>query len=528
MSIEILTLCRFKPNDKAVNVALPVLAIECEATPPIKNYLDAYEDAVLKLVSIGLSSRGIAGTMNATESLIEEILGKLEERRYVEKEIGRPWQVTDDGNKYLSGEIGERESDNSQFGFMFVNAIKKDILPFFYRGDINQIALFRGNALPAKLTVCGDEEKTFEPFTPKRVKLKEAYRRYFKNVDISKQHDEGDLTHDEASDLFEALDAFDEEEYEPTTLKDVAMESKRNLQNNMFIRALNCPPKRIYLTMRIIIDPQVPGGYRVESPFDFNGIDNTYFLRQIQWLAATESTFLGDEPIDTFLNREIKKMSPRYKMGEKDYSVFVLERMPLLKVYKDVYKDKFATIYDDMGRIYSLMQRQDSLIEKENIVSSISRSVVESLFNRFFRGIEKETLEYISNKAKSDLDDYGCKNFAQQLTQYTELDASSISLSHHKYASLVIGRIRTTKGNSIVEKFINVMILNYYLGTAETKRFLSKSTAQRMYHLTDKLNRIRRKVSHDTDERFEPRDYDFYMANVFELINGLLEAYKED
>ena len=205
-----------------------------------------------------------------------------------------------------------------------------------------------------------------------------------------------------------------------------------------------------------------------------------------------------------------------------------VERMPLLKVYKDVYKDKFATIYDDMGRIYSLMQRQDSLIEKENIVSSISRSVVESLFNRFFRGIEKETLEYISNKAKSDLDDYGCKNFAQQLTQYTELDASSISLSHHKYASLVIGRIRTTKGNSIVEKFINVMILNYYLGTAETKRFLSKSTAQRMYHLTDKLNRIRRKVSHDTDERFEPRDYDFYMANVFELINGLLEAYKED
>lgn len=219
MSIEILTLGRFEPNDKAVNVALPVLAFECEATPPIENYLDAYEEAVLKLVSIGLSSHGIAGTMNATESLIEEILDNLEQRKYVEKEIGRPWKVTDDGNKYLSGEIGERESDNSQFGYMFVNAIKKDVLPFFYHGDINQIALFRGNALPAKLTVCGDEEKTFEPFTPKRVKLKEAYRRYFKNADTSKQYDDGDITRDEAIDRFEGLDSFDEEEDEPTTLE---------------------------------------------------------------------------------------------------------------------------------------------------------------------------------------------------------------------------------------------------------------------------------------------------------------------
>jgi len=340
--------------------------------------------------------------------------------------------------------------------------------------------------------VCGDEEKTFEPFTPKRVKLKEAYRRYFKNADTSKQYDDGDITLDEAIDLFEGLDSFDEEEDEPTTLEDATAESKSALRDNMFIRALNCPPKRIYLTMRIIIDPQVPGGYRVESPFDFNGIDSTYFLRQIQWLAATDTTFLGNEMVNTFLNREIKKMSPFYKTEEKDYSVFVLEKMPLLKIYKD----RFTTIYDDMGRIYSLMQRQHSLLEKENIVNNISRSVVESLFNNFFRGIKKETLINISDTAKSDLDYYGCKSLVQQLAQRTGLNAYNISWSH-KYASLAIGRMSTTKGNSIVEKFINVIVLNYYLGTAETKRFLSKSNAQRMYDLADKLNQIRRKVSHD-------------------------------
>lgn len=523
MNIEILTLRDFKQDAGAVNVALPVLAIECEATTPIENHLDAYEDAVLRLVSIGLSARGIAGTMNATESLIEEILDNLERKRYVEKEIGKPWKVTDDGNKYLCNEIGERESDNSQFGYMFVNAIRKDVLPFFYQGDINRIALFRGKELPAKLTKCGDEEKTFEPFTPKRAKLRESYRNYLKKLDTLGQYDDGDLTLDEAIDIFEDLDYFDEENDDLATLEDAQTEAEKTLRNNMFIRALNCPPKRIYLTMRIIIDPCVPGGYRVESPFDFNGIDNTYFLRQIQWLAATATTFLGDEPLDVFLDREIRKISPVYKTAEKDYGVFVLEKMPLLKAYKD----KFTVIDDDMSRIYSLMQRQDSLLEKENIVNNISRSVVEGLFNCFFKGISSETLKNISEKAQSELKYYGCNVFLRHVAKGTGLDVSGISW-RHKYMSMAIGRMSTTKGNSIVEKFINVLILNYYLGTTETKRFLSNSNVQRMYDLTEKLNQIRRKVSHDTDERFDSKDYDFYMANVFELINGLLEAHKED
>jgi hypothetical protein len=36
---------------------------------------------------------------------------------------------------------------------------------------------------------------------------------------------------------------------------------------------------------------------------------------------------------------------------------------------------------------------------------------------------------------------------------------------------LAIGRMSTTKGNSIVEKFINVIVLNYILESAETKDF---------------------------------------------------------
>lgn len=527
VNVEILNMKKFEPNDKAINIALPVLAVECEATPPIKNYLDAYEDTVLKLISIGLSTRGIAVTLNATESLIEEILDRLDQKNYAVKETGKPWKLTEDGLKYLNDEIDERESDNSEFGYMFVNAIKKEVLPYFYQGDINQISLYRGAKLPDKLTINGDEIKTFEEFKIKQIRLKEAYKKYFKNIDTSQQYDDGDITLEEAIDLFEGLDSFDEEDYEEP-IEYAEKKEQHLLSKNMFIRALNCPVKHVYLTMRLIIDPLYPGGYRVESPFDFNGIDNSYFLRQIQWFAATGTTYIGDEELNSYLSREIRKVSPTFKNTDKDFSVFLLEKIPLLKINKT----KFTNIHDDMSRIYSLMQQPNSMIEKENIVNNISRSIVESLFNTFFKNIKKDVLEDIQRKASDDLElnnckDYGCRDHIKQLTKGTQLDSTQLRWGYRLITNS-IGRLPTTHGNSILEKFINLVVINYYYGTAEIKQFLLAKNIQQLYTLTDKLNQIRRKVSHDTDERFETNDYEYYMANVFKLINGLLEAHKED
>ena len=50
MSIEILNMGKYETNDQAIDIALPVLAIECEATPPMENFLDPYEEAVLKFL----------------------------------------------------------------------------------------------------------------------------------------------------------------------------------------------------------------------------------------------------------------------------------------------------------------------------------------------------------------------------------------------------------------------------------------------------------------------------------------------
>jgi len=522
VSIDILNMGRYNADDQAIDVALPVLAIECEATPPMQNYLDAYEETVLKLVSLGLSTHGISQTLNATESLVEEILSQLELKAYTVREIGKPWKLTEDGEKYLDGTIKERASAESQYGYMFVNAIKKEVLPFFYQGDVGQISLFRGESLPLRMTIEGDENKTFVPPVIKQSTLKKAYKSYFRNLETAKDYEDGEISKEEAVDIFADLESFDEEVDEEETNN--VDEKTSSLKGNMFIRALKKSPKKLYLRMRILIDPSYPGGYRAESPFDFGGIDNGYFLRQVQWLEQSGSTCLEGEDFQKFLNREICKLSPSYKTSKKDFQVFVLERIPLLKMYRS----RFPYVYEDMERIYGLMQRQSSLLEKENIVNNLARSVVEGLFNAFFRNIDQARLDQIQQRAFDEMDTYGYVIYKKHICRNAGLPEDTLQWAKERYLHTILGRLNKTYGNSIMEKFINMLVIEYHLSSVQINRFLHQPDISGKYGMIDKLNRIRRKVSHDTDDRFTNDDYEFYMANVFGLINNLLEAFRED
>ena len=345
---------------------------------------------------------------------------------------------------------------------------------------------------------------------------------YFRNLETAKELEDGNISKEEAVDIFADLESFDEEteELDATDNND----KSTSLKGNMFIRALKKAPKKVYLRMRIIIDPCYPGGYRAESPFDFGGIDNGYFLRQIQWLEQSGSTYLDEEDFQTFLNREICKLSPSYKTSKKDFQVFVMERIPLLKIFRS----RFTYIYEDMERIYSLMQRQGSLLEKENIVNNIARSVVEGLFNACFRNIDQAKLNLIQQKAFDDIHTYGYVIYKKRICSTAGLQEDTLQWMKERYLSTVLGRLNNTYGNSIVEKFINMLVIEYHLGSVQIKRFLHQPNIKEKYEMIDKLNRIRKKVSHDTDDRFTNNDYDFYMANVFGLIKNLLEAFRED
>ena len=202
--IDIVNMRSFKPNIQAIDIALPVLAYECEASLPIENSLDAYEEVVLKLTSLGLSTKSIASSLCATESLVDGILARLEFKEYVARKHGSPWSLTENGKVYLSGSIQERASSESQYGYMFVNAIKKEVLPYFLRGDVGQLPLFdtyyEQCELPQTLTLSGDEDRTFEAIEIRQTRLRAAYQRYFRNLDILSKLSNGDITKEDAQD----------------------------------------------------------------------------------------------------------------------------------------------------------------------------------------------------------------------------------------------------------------------------------------------------------------------------------------
>ena len=540
----------YEPNERAIDIAIPVIAVECEATPPVEGYLDAYEIAVLKFVQIGLSSGGISKTMNSTESLIESVMTNLQEKGYLDKEYGKPWKITETGEKYLLGEEdSDRASTGSVYGYMFVNAIKKEIFPYFLEGDIDQVDLYvyhnkriddngEGNykGKIRKITNDTDERKTFSDIQLKKSKLKEAYKQFYRIKDLKQDLEEGNISYEEAvqaaveDDMFfdvvldEDIDSFDE--YDPDVENEAFEYRERmnssKLTDKMFVRPLVESRKNVYLHMRMIIDPTVPGGYKVDSPFRLRGIDNGFFKRQLQWLASNEEVKIDGESLNSFIEREIRKISPLYKNHDKDFGVFALEKMPLLKLQRDMHRD----VYSDMEDIYTLIQNQKTLIEKKHIVGDLSHDILEGLYNDFFRGIDRGRRNTISRQAQNELKAVGKAEYIRMLLSKTKLSESDVGWSFD-FMNGAVKRLERSKGNSIIEKFINLVVVNYYIGTEETDRLLNSEYIKEFYNLSEELNQIRIKVSHKTADRFDERDYTFFMNNVFKMINWLLEAYCE-
>lgn len=525
--IDIVNMGNFYPNPQAIDVALPAFAYECEASLPMENSLDAYEEAVLKLVSLGMSPRSIANALNASESMVEVILSALEGERYAKRRPGKPWELTEDGEKYLDGTLQERESSESVYGYMFVNAIKKEVLPYFYRGDIGAAPLFDigrdGVSLPLKLTVSGSEEKTFVTTSVRQPRLRAAYQRYFRNVDLARQRANGDITSDEAFEA--ALDAFDGISFSESESESYGVAGERDqssqLNVNMRVRLLKKEPISLYLRMRLIINPKAPGGYDVESPFDLGGVDNGYFLRQLQWLEQTGTTFAKDEELTELISREVEKIGQRYGVSEKDFGFFVTEKMPAFRLAET----RQPNLYLDMRHIYSSMQTQDSLMDKEDIVSNISKFVVERLFNSFFRqeGAQRlgmaqcQALKAIRSRRFADFRDQLCSRVGLSTDRF-ERRLSQKSLRNSA------DRMDFSFGNSISEKYINMLLFDFILGNTRMHDYLTMSESndrlERLYELRD----IRNKVSHDTDTPFTGSDYDYYMSNVFGTINDLATA----
>lgn len=532
---------RFDENKNAIDIAFPVLAVECEASEISDKDLDSYERVVMKLISLGLSKKGIARTLNATESFIQNVFEVLKARNLVIDAYAKPWKLTEEGKNFLIDSNKEIIITNEkQYGYLFINSLKKELLPYFFKGNIEKVSLYKGEHLPLKLNINKDEKNTFEITDIKISKLKQAYTAYFRLKKQNQKHENIEDTQEtiESNDLFADSDSFDEEIIDHNYETDVLHDFKDNLSsdkyvtntpNDVFVRKLNKPALKLYLRMRIIIDPNSPGGYKAESPFnDFNGADNEFFRRQIQWCELSQKVFVYENHNNTnikdFLENEIWKISRNFKPEAKVLDVYLLENLPLIKTHPS----EFTSVYNDMKSIYPLIQHADSLFNKANCISSISSLIVEVLFNRFFKKIAPKNLRNIKKQAFEDLDIYGADRYLNILCKRTKINYLSFNEFSFKRIQAILSRLTYSHGNSIEEKFINLLVINFYYDDEIIQNFLSQEKIDLIYENIKKLNHIRIKVSHAVEEKLTDDDYTFYIENIFKLVNTLMQAFVKD
>lgn len=532
--------CRYDRKDsQSFLVAMPAIAIECEVHPPQDDELDVYEETVLKFISIGFSLAGVANALNASETFIEEIYANLESNQLIQKKAGNPWELTNKGIEYLKGIVKERPSDQAVYGYFFVNPIKKDILPFFYKGNLDQAPLFQKkepDVLPEKITIEGNEENTFQNIHIKNSELKKAFSAFVKCNKILKRRDNDEISHEEAQseisallifeDEYSDLDSFDEEEYfiaPPITVTKNGAESVN--REHQLVKKLSSKPKNVYLTVKITIDPSLPEGYKITSPFNMKNIDEKYYLRQMQWLKEQSNVFLGESRLGDHLKEEIVKLCGDFDENRMAFDSFVLVHMPHL--YSK--KEQFRQLYDDISYSYGAMQRNPSFREQKNIVRDLGSDVVENLLNRFFRDYDDFKLKRIGKKAEQELKQQEESIFLENLLSKTLLSSNDIPRWDKKQLGKVIYNLTKSHGSGALEKLMNLLILNYYEGSKNTKRFFEADNASKLFKQVIVLNKIRNLVSHNNmGINFKYNDYLTYIDIIFSFADGLVAVFERN
>ena len=524
MSIEIINLRNFKntDNDKAIDAAFPVLAYECEVSVPVEKEIDAYQEAILKLILTGLTKSNIQKTLNITESLCGSIFANLEIRNYIEK-TSSGYTLTPKAHTYLNENKISNPDTESRFGYILASAIKKEPLWYFHEGDIFNIPRSDSKLVERKLTKENNEKKTFESANISGWKLEKAFSRYCRIIEI--QENKNIATDEEIIDLFAGIeDDLSEADYLDESEKSAENDNEKNaVTRNLLVRKLRRSPKELYLQIRIIIDVSVPGGFSVESPFDFDGYDNVLFLRQVQWIMnQKQNVYISKIKFSEFMSNEIHHFLPRNNVNtDKD----LLIRMKLRILDKE--QVKYTRIYEDTSMIVDLMRQNNlNLLTKENIVGNFNRKLIESLMERLFRTVPEENRKKINTLAYDDFNrnsDIMTEHFAKVIG----VDRKVLPPKADTVFS-AIKKLPYTKGNSIYEKLLNLIAYQYYQPSPQIRKFFQIKGIEDYINTVYNLNRIRNSASHSTDKPFTDKDYDYYIDNIFDVANRLLESLEEE
>lgn len=523
---------RYEPelheSGNSIVALLPVWAYECEVHPPYERELDAYEDAVLRMVRLEMGPNAIANALNASLSLIGTIISNLQDKAFVEKKSAQGWRITNDAQAYFDGYYKEKASENAEYGYMFVSALRKDVLPYYHRGSLDAVRLLRGGF---SISRQGNDEETYQPFIPDNRSLGKAYSIFQKAMKAYNLQAEQEISISEASqiaeDLFADLDSMDEYEPEDFALsKDTAeaaiaaLEMQEIQKERLIVRRLNKNAQKCYLRLRITFDPSVSNGFRVDSPFDLRGIDNSCYLRQIQWMMNSDDILLGKDPLRVFLERESVKLGSSRRVQDLVYEPFLREKLPLLIIHKD----SFPKIYEDFRHIYSDIQNQSTLMDQENIVNQICTKMLEALYRRIFQSVPEATLKAVNTQALREIRQYGAAQYKSKLLAICNLPSDTLQRTSPQVVEKAIKNLPFTKGNSVLEKMFNLMSLYYLAPNPMIRRYVDLDDFQVYVDQIADLNRIRNSVAHNADHPFTTQSYTDFMNKVFPVAHRMIKT----
>jgi len=528
VNIEVLKLRKFskEPSSNEIDIAFPVLAYECEASIPVEKEVDVYEEAILQFISIGLTKNIIRSTLKITQSLCGSIFANLEGRGYIEKKNENNYKLTPKAINFLNGvEITTHENE-SKFGYIFVSAIKKEPLWYFYEDDVLNIPRSDSYVLENKLTKEKNDAKTFEYMDIKQWRIEKAISTYCRIIRALEKKGKGNISDEEVVELFADIESdLIEADYQGNNEEEGLNTDTHKLTfTTEKVRKLKSEPKKIFLQIRIIFDPAVPGGFMVESPFDFNGYDNDFFLRQIQWMRnPTHNVYRGEDKFSQFISNELNKLQIDRK-NDVDSGVFIMNKLPILHTEKD----RYTKIYEDTLEIVDMMNQKNlSPLKKENIVGSFTRKFIERLMNRLFKTVPYEDRKKIRKRALNEFKTNQNK-MVEHFAEIIKVDREDMPKTNIiSYA--IEENLGNTFGHSIYKKLINLIVFRYYQPSPEIKRFFQIEGIADYIKIVEKLNTIRNSASHDPSKKpLTNADYEYYIEHIFDVANRLLEALQKE
>lgn len=524
-----LIICRkfdnYDDGQRVIELAIPVEICECSAHKISEKSLDPLAEAILGLISIGISSDAeIAKVLNIGIDLIKLIKKSiLLNHLYLENDCKR---ITEAGKQYLHKGEGSEYQTEKVFGNMFVSLADREVMPYFLEGKIPS-----NRFLPNDICkiMSNDEDKlVIQDLTKWSPKFIKAYKLYAK---INRYSDDDSKNEIEfAEDEFHDVLYHDVKEKDESIVTFAESESEKNsASEDNLIKLLNTTHKQIYLKTKLIFKRENPETFVVVSPFEKN--TTSWFTKRIMWLKENNVKVICENNKEILLKDLLDDITQEFfiefpELQEGNFDYWLSMEHPNLKRIKC--RDNLINSFKELFNLNNLYDNGKQV--GESMVIMRAYVLLETIFNNYIYLIpnrrlmlDKCSIIYSgANRAKEIFNKFGIENCAA--ARGKKLDNLLMNLLNFSDRRV---------GDSIIDRYFFLTLEAYFIGLNPFKNILDMYGSS----LTDKLDYIfiiRSKYGAHNDEIIEKNvpieEFTKFRKEVKEvlriLIDGLLEEEK--